>query len=197
MSIVGRLVHRVLRDVFFAKVSMNHRLYGVESVSEKLAVCPRLYVVALLKRYGAKIGKGTTFKNNILIDNPDRQWGIAHPYINLQVGDGSYIGKNVYFDLFDQVIIGEKCAISAGVKFITHANPEDEELRKKYPRQESKIVIGNGTWIGANAVILNGVTIGEQCVIGAGAVVLKDVPAHSVALGVPARVVKELRVTKK
>ena len=52
--------------------------------------------------------------------------------------------------------------------------------------------IGNNVWIGANATILPGVTIGDNSVIGAGAVVSKDIPANVLALGVPARVVREL-----
>ena len=50
--------------------------------------------------------------------------------------------------------------------------------------------IGEGVWIGAQAVILGGVTIGDGCVVGAGAVVTKDLPAYSVAMGVPAKVVR-------
>ncbi len=55
------------------------------------------------------------------------------------------------------------------------------------------IIIEHSVWIGANAVILDGVTIGNHCIIGAGAVVTKDIPPYSVAVGVPARVIRELK----
>ena len=55
-----------------------------------------------------------------------------------------------------------------------------------------KVVIGKNVWIGAHATILPGVTIGDNCVIGAGAVVSKDIPSDCVAVGVPARVVKKI-----
>lgn len=54
------------------------------------------------------------------------------------------------------------------------------------------IVLGKNVWVGSNATILQGVTIGDNSVIGAGAVITKDVPADSVAVGVPAKVVKAI-----
>ena len=57
---------------------------------------------------------------------------------------------------------------------------------------DDEIRIGNDVWVGANVTILPGVTIGDNVVIGAGAVVTKDIPDNSLALGVPARVVKEI-----
>ena len=54
------------------------------------------------------------------------------------------------------------------------------------------VVIGDDVWIGANAVILPGVTIGRHCVVAAGAVVTKDVPDNSVVAGVPAKILKQL-----
>ncbi len=193
MNIFARLVHKIFRELFFAKVFLFYRLYGIEYVSEQLAVCPRSYVYELLRRYGVILGGKVTFKNNILIDNPDMTKGATKPYRNLQVGAGSYIGKGVYFDLYDEVVIGENCAVSAGVKFITHANPESQVLKTYYPREQKKISIGDGTWIGANAVVLQGVSIGKNCVVGAGAVVLKNIADFSVVVGVPARMVKQLK----
>ena len=58
--------------------------------------------------------------------------------------------------------------------------------------QASEIRIGNDVWLGANVTILPGVTIGDNVIVGAGAVVTKDIPDNSLAVGVPARVVKEI-----
>lgn len=59
------------------------------------------------------------------------------------------------------------------------------------------VKIGNDVWVGAGATILPGVTIGDGCVIGAGSVVTKDVPANSLAVGVPAKVVKRLNEAER
>jgi maltose O-acetyltransferase len=58
--------------------------------------------------------------------------------------------------------------------------------------QASEIRIGNDVWLGANVTVLPGVTIGNNVVVGAGAVVSKDIPDNSLALGVPARIVRKL-----
>ncbi|HEX7757448.1 MAG TPA: DapH/DapD/GlmU-related protein, partial [Niabella sp.] len=54
------------------------------------------------------------------------------------------------------------------------------------------VTIGNNVWVGGNATILPGVTIGDNCVIGAGSVVTKDIPANSLAVGNPARVIRQI-----
>ena len=56
----------------------------------------------------------------------------------------------------------------------------------------SKVIIGNNVWIGSGANILPGVSIGDNSIIGAGSVVIKDIPANSVAVGIPAKVIKNL-----
>lgn len=61
----------------------------------------------------------------------------------------------------------------------------------RQPVITAQTVVGDGVWIGANSVITAGVNIGDHCVIGAGSVVTKDIPAYSVALGNPARIVKQ------
>lgn len=89
------------------------------------------------------------------------------------------------------ITIGNGCHITDGVKFITH-DGGTLLFRKEIPDLEitKPIKIGNECYIGNNAIILPGVTIGNKCIIGAGAIVSKDIPDKSVAVGVPARVIK-------
>ncbi len=68
---------------------------------------------------------------------------------------------------------------------------KDIPMQQQGYQPERPVSIGNDVWIGARVIILPGVTIGDGCVIGAGAVVTKDVPAYSVCAGNPAKVVKE------
>ena len=60
------------------------------------------------------------------------------------------------------------------------------------PNKERRITIGNDVWLGAGVIVLPGITIGECSVIGAGAVVTKDIPPYSIAVGNPARVIKTI-----
>lgn len=89
------------------------------------------------------------------------------------------------------ITLGENVYITDGVKFITHDG--GTLLYRKYvPDLEitKPIVVGNDVYFGNNVIIMPGVTIGSNVVIGAGAVVTKDIPDNSVAVGVPARVIK-------
>jgi acetyltransferase-like isoleucine patch superfamily enzyme len=89
------------------------------------------------------------------------------------------------------ITIGDNVHITKGVTFITH-DGGTLILRKDVPDLEltAPILVGNDVYIGVNAIILAGVTIGNRCIIGAGAVVTRSIPDNSVAVGVPARVVK-------
>ena len=84
--------------------------------------------------------------------------------------------------------------LSPGVVVTSHGHRIDQPETPMHdlPSIFETVVIHENVWVGSNATILPGVTIGERCVIGAGAVVTRDVPAHSLAVGVPARVVRQI-----
>jgi len=86
---------------------------------------------------------------------------------------------------------GENVYITNNVAFVTH-DGGTLLFRKYQPDLEitKPIVIGNDVYIGMNSMIMPGVTIGDKCIIGAGSIVTKDIPGNSVAVGVPARVIK-------
>lgn len=96
------------------------------------------------------------------------------------------------------IIIGDGVLIGPGVHFYTNNHAFSDTNRpiidQGYPKPSTKdsINVKHGAWIGACAIILPGVTVGENSVIGAGSVVTRDVPAFSVAVGNPARVIKQL-----
>lgn len=97
-------------------------------------------------------------------------------------------GKNIRIG--ENVFINDCCQIGHNVVFATldHGLGPDDR-RKMHP---SPIVLGRNVWVGSNATILRGVTVGDNSVIAAGAVVTKDVPAGSVVGGVPAEIIKKL-----
>jgi acetyltransferase-like isoleucine patch superfamily enzyme len=113
------------------------------------------------------------------------------------IGCGTFIGSGCTFSSARQIRVGEKCLISAGVR--VHDNdghPLDPGRRNRnepITQDEAvEVIIGNNVWIGAGAIILKGVTIGDDAVVGAMAVVTGDVPARAVLAGNPARVVKHM-----
>lgn len=89
------------------------------------------------------------------------------------------------------ITLGKNVYITDGVKFITH-DGSTLIYRQYTPDLEitKPIVVGNNVFIGNNVILLPGVSIGDNVVIGAGAVVSRDIPSNSLAVGVPARVVK-------
>lgn len=90
------------------------------------------------------------------------------------------------------IVIGDDTQIGPHVQLLTPTHPLDPEERRTKIEAAGPIIIGTNVWIGGGAIVLAGVTIGDNAVIGAGAVVTKDVPANSVAVGNPARVIRQL-----
>jgi len=97
----------------------------------------------------------------------------------------------VFLDLCDKITIEDRVTISMRVTILTHTDVGHSPLRESvFPPRHAPVVVRRGAYIGAGATILQGVTVGECAVVGAGAVVVGDIPAHVVAVGVPARVIR-------
>lgn len=112
-------------------------------------------------------------------------WFVGEPVI----GQGTWIGPFCLVDGSGGLVIGRGCDLAAGVHVYTHSTARRCVTDRAAPIERRPVRIGDCTFIGANAVVLMGVTIGSHCVIGAGAVVSTDIPDGRVAVGVPARVV--------
>lgn len=90
--------------------------------------------------------------------------------------------------------IEDEVGIGPCVIIILHEDPHSSLLRKIYPPKTLPVHIKKGAWIGAGAILLPGVTIGECSVVAAGAVVTKDVPPYTIVAGVPARIIKTIDI---
>lgn len=127
--------------------------------------------------------------------------------LQIHYGVHTKIGRNFFgnFNLTIQddapVTIGDDCNFGPNVTIVTPQHPlmpdERRALRTKDGRAlhacyGEPVTIGNDCWFGANVVVCPGVTIGDNCVIGAGSVVTKDIPANSIAVGNPCRVLRTL-----
>lgn len=111
----------------------------------------------------------------------------VNPKSVLKLGSG-YINHNVNISVFSEIVIGDGCVISENV---TIRDSDNHRIIGSDRSITAPIKIGDHVWIGMNAVILKGVTIGDGAIIAAGAVVAQDVPAHSLAAGVPAKIIKQ------
>ena len=108
-----------------------------------------------------------------------------------KVGKGVFINFGCTFLDQGGITIEDGVFIAPDVKILTEGHPEDPALR--HTLVTAPIHIGRNVWIGAGAMILPGVTIGENAIIAAGAVVNRDVPANMIVGGVPARELREIR----
>lgn len=109
---------------------------------------------------------------------------------NIRIGRNVFVNAGCHFQDQGGIFIGDGCLIGHSVVMATldHGfRPADRQNLYHSP-----IVLGKGVWIGAHATILRGVTIGDHAVVAAGAVVTKDVPANTVAGGVPARPLRRI-----
>lgn len=119
----------------------------------------------------------------------------ANPYHPLalvigepEIGPGTWIGPFTVIDGSGGLVIGASCDISCGAQIYTHstvARCVSGRAHDQVDRAPTRL--GDRVFVGANAVILMGVTVGDGAVVGAGAVVTRDVPAGTVVTGVPAR----------
>ena len=111
---------------------------------------------------------------------------------DVMIGDHTRIG--LHNTIIGPVIIGSHVNLAQGIT-VTALNHNFEDSKKRIDEQgvsTNAVVIEDDIWIGANAVVLPGVTIGHHSVVAAGAVVTKDVPPHSLVAGVPAKVIKQI-----
>jgi acetyltransferase-like isoleucine patch superfamily enzyme len=118
-----------------------------------------------------------------------------HRLRGVNIGKGVYIGHEVIFDrvFIDQIYIGDNTSIGDRTIITAHANiPSNSILKKIYPREIKKTIIGKGVWIMPNVVIIPGVKIGDEAVIATGSVVTKDVPPRTLVGGIPAKILKDL-----
>ena len=125
--------------------------------------------------------------------NPVRFWREAGATIgeNCEIYPSVSLGSEPYL-----IKMGNHVRITAGVKFVTHDGGVWvlRELKKELKEVDlfGKIVIGDNVHIGLDSVIMPGVTIGNNVIIGCGAIVTKDIPDNSIAVGVPARVISSI-----
>lgn len=127
-------------------------------------------------------------KENFLIEQPF----ICDYGYHIEIGENFYANHNLIILDANQVKFGDNVFIAPNCGFYTAGHPLNAEQRNKGLEYAKPIEVGNNVWIGGNVVVLPGVKIGDNSVIGAGSIVTKDIPANSVAVGNPCKVIKKI-----
>ncbi len=150
----------------------------------------------------------------ILFSRPNDYLFFRKLYLRLmkvKFGKILWVGRHLYLWNLSNLILGERCALGSFVKienygliqigddfigasglFLSSGTHDPVTMQGK----SLPIKIGNRVWCGINVIIIAGVTIGDDVVIGAGSVVVRDIPSNSIAVGVPAKVIKPLKREK-
>jgi acetyltransferase-like isoleucine patch superfamily enzyme len=163
---------------------------------------PRWYVRLLAPLYQHR-GRGSKIYWSVRMDTPPyRRFSLgkksvveSYSCINNAVGDviiGDHTRIGIHNTIIGPVTIGSHVNLAQGIT-VTALNHNYSDTTKRIDEQgvsTKPVIIGDDVWIGANAVILPGVTIGSHVVVAAGAVVTKDVPENTIVAGVPAKVIR-------
>ncbi len=182
--------------------SPNKIQYVLKVLREDPFEFSRLFHVAFTTFYARFIKRcvsaGTTVERGVRFVNPSNisigKGSLLKEYVYLRAGAMGYIrcGERIAFNSFTSITghggveIGDDTQLGPGTMITTTGHDYRAGLETSF----SKVTLGKRVWVGARAIILPGVTIGDNAVIGAGTVVTKDLPGNCVAVGVPAKVIK-------
>lgn len=174
----------LLYDVFEQELTdIKDRTYGLVSELSRTSHFDTEYVMSLVRKIVAKIGQDSYIVPPFRCDYGD------HVFI----GNNTYINYNCCFLDSAKVTIGDYVYMGPNCNIFTPCHPIHHELRKeKVTEYALPVTVGSHSWIGGDVVITPGVTIGENCVIGAGSVVTKDIPDNSIAVGNPCKVIRQI-----
>lgn len=136
----------------------------------------------LLAELLASVGEDTDVRPPLYVDYGS----------NISIGARTFVNYNLTALDVARITIGEDCQIGPNVQLLTPTHPVEPGPRRDKLEAALPITIGNNVWLGGGVIVCPGVTIGDDSVIGAGAVVTKDIPAGVVAVGNPARPVRTL-----
>ena len=136
----------------------------------------------LLEALLGHLGEGAYVKPPLFVDYGE----------NISIGARTFVNYNLTALDVAAITIGEDCQLGPNVQLLTPTHPIDPQPRRDKLEAAQPITLGDNVWLGGGVIVCPGVTIGDNSVIGAGSVVTKDIPANVIAVGNPARVLREI-----
>lgn len=171
-----RLVTRLYYRLIFQGIGKRSILYA--------------NVIAINSEF-IRIGNSVTIRSGSRLEVilHDQNW-----VPRMEIGSNVNIEQNVHIVCHDQVLIGDNVSIAPMCAIVDTKHPYDvcregKKIGAAISSERSAVVIGANTFLGVGVTVLPGVTVGENCVIGAGSVVTRDLPVGSIAAGIPAKVI--------
>ncbi len=178
------VLKRIAEDVLGA-VDLRYLFGRALVVGLPAGTAPRVRT-ELLRLAGLRIGRRT------LLMSPFRLLGGRHASGNLEIGSDCFINAECLFDATAPIVVGDHVAFGHGVLITTSHHEFGHPRRRSGELHPLPVRIGHGAWLGSRVTVLPGVQIGEGAVVAAGAVVARDIEAHTLVAGVPAREVRRL-----
>lgn len=174
-------------DLYIADDPDNERIARratalVDAYHRAVVASDDLTARLLLTELLGTLGEGAFIKPPLAVDYGE----------NIHVGARTFVNSGLTALDVATITIGEDCQIGPHVQLLTPTHPLDPQPRRDKLEAAQPITIGNNVWLGGGVIVCPGVTIGDDSVIGAGAVVTRDIPAGVLAVGNPARVLREL-----
>lgn len=137
---------------------------------------------SLLSQLIGDLGKDAFIKPPLFVDYGD----------HISVGARTFANYNLTALDVAPIVIGADCQIGPNVQLLTPIHPIEPQPRRDKLEAARPITIGDNVWLGGGVIVCPGVTIGDNVVIGAGSVVTRDIPANTIAVGNPARVIRDI-----
>jgi maltose O-acetyltransferase len=182
---MGRVLHEEFQGLHLRLLLLRIVLWPLP-----MNVGGRLRALAM-KLAGFRIGYGTIFAQLPTFTGDGALYG------HLRVGGLCWFNVGCFFDLGAPVTVGHNVSFGQQVMVLTSSHVIGPSGRRAAGLVYKPVTIGSGAWLGARCTILPGVSIGDGAIVAAGAVVHQDVPANVLVAGVPARIVRSLRVATR
>lgn len=185
-KILRKAVFRIRQHYFVLSLSAI-RVFYWRRLGMKIGAGTKLSSLKVTWPHRVALGKRCSLEHDVYFNAA----GGYYDGVAIDIGDGTFVGSNCEFNIVSRIQVGSGCLIAAGTRFIDHnhgtrlGSPMIDQ-----PETHAEINIGEGVWIGADCIVLKGVSIGDGAIIAAGSVLTSSVPPNAIFAGVPARLIR-------